>query len=421
MTIMAYVGRVSDCGLDLLGVHDVARDRDRLPVLMPMYLGARLLVGGVLMIAIVLLGLFAFPQPEGAIMAALAFTLGPIALGTRWVHLGLEQTRNVSIARATAEVLTALLIIATVHGTGDAARVPVAQIIGESVGAFLLLRALPSVSVSLRELFRVDVVRTIYRRSWPLVLNALLGLVLFNSDFVFLRLYRDSATVGHYAVAYTLISFVVNLGNSYTLTLLPAVTRLRDDRPAERRLYHNALAQVFAVGLPIAIGGCLVAHLMIPLFFGEAYRSAVLPLQILVWSLPVALTRHVVQGLMIAHGRQKQMLQTSSWAAASNLALNASLIPILGMAGAAVVTVLTEVIRTLPMLRILHTEGLTIAPPSRFWRTLLAGATMAAVVALGRFDNMWLLVATGAVVYALTLYMFGGIRLRGRALPELSV
>jgi hypothetical protein len=73
------------------------------------------------------------------------------------------------------------------------------------------------------------------------------------------------------------------------------------------------------------------------------------------------------------------------------------------------------------MLRILHTEGLTIAPPSRFWRTLLAGATMAAVVALGRFDNMWLLVATGAVVYALTLYMFGGIRLRGRALPELSV
>jgi Na+-driven multidrug efflux pump len=147
----------------------------------------------------------------------------------------------------------------------------------------------------------------------------------------------------------------------------------------------------------------------------------VLPLQILVWSLPVALTRHVVQGLMIAHGRQKQMLQTSSWAAASNLALNASLIPILGMAGAAVVTVLTEVIRTLPMLRILHTEGLTIAPPSRFWRTLLAGATMAAVVALGRFDNMWLLVATGAVVYALTLYMFGGIRLRGRALPELSV
>lgn len=421
MTIMAYVGRVSDCGLDLLGVHDVARDRDRLPVLMPMYLGARLLVGGVLVIVIVLLGLFVLPQPDGAIIAAMAFSLPAIALGTRWVHLGLEQTGNVSIARATTEVLTALLIVATVRGTGDASRVPIAQIVGEGVGAFILLRLLPSTSTTFRQLFQLSAVKEIYTRSWPLVLNALLGLVLFNSDFIFLRVFRDSATVGHYAVAYTLIGFVVNLGNSYTLTLLPAITRLRDDREGERRLYHNALAQVFAVGLPIAIGGCLIAHLMIPFVFGEAYRSAILPLQILIWSLPIALTRHVVQGIMIAHGRQKQMLRTSAWAAGSNLLLNVSLIPVLGMTGAAIVTVVTEAIRTIPMLRILHIDGLPMASLHRFWRTLAAGGSMAAIVTLSRFDTLWLVVATGAVVYLVALYLLGGIRLRGRALPELSV
>ena len=418
---MTYVGRLSDLGLDMLGVHDVAHDRDQLPTLIPQYLGARLLVAGFLIATIVAAGLFVMPQPEGAVLAAMCFVLAPIALGTKWVHLGLERPGLAAAARSTQEILAALLLVATVNGPADLGRVPVAQIIGEAVGAYILLQALPRTRVSLREILSLDVVRTLYRRSWPLVLSSLLGLVIFNSDFFFLRFFRDSATVGTYAVAYLLTGFCVNLGHSYSMSLLPAITRLKSDRDAERTLYHNALAQVFAGSFPVAVGGCLVATQLIPVVFGPQYAAAAVPLQILIWSIPIALTRHVAQTVMVAHAEQKRMLAHAATAAGTNVALNLMLIPVWGMRGAAAVTVLTETIRVVPMLRDLQRAGLPMAPAARFVRVAAAGGIMALVLALCGFRNLWLAVATGALVYPVALYFFGGIRLRGATSPELSV
>ena len=197
-------------------------------------------------------------------------------------------------------------------------RVPLAQILGELLAAFLLMRVLPAVGFSARGFFRPAVILTLYRRAWPLVLNALLGLVIFNSDSFFLRIYRDSATLGYYAAAYALVSFMLNVGRSYQMTLMPAVSRSMDNPESERVLYHSATAQVFAGVFPVALGGSLVAPRLIPWVFGPAYPS-VLPLQILLWALPVALFRNVSQGVMIAHGRQDQMLRTSTLAAISNI------------------------------------------------------------------------------------------------------
>ena len=421
LAVMTYVGRLSDLGLDMLGVHDVAHDRDQLPTLIPRYLGARLLVATFLIATIVVAGLFVMPQPEGAILASMCFVLAPIALGTKWVHLGLEQPGFAAAARSTQEILAALLIVAVVNGPADLARVPVAQIIGEGVGAYILMRALPRTRVSLREMLSVEVVRTLYRRSWPLVLSSLLGLVIFNSDFFFLRFFRDSATVGTYATAYLLIGFCINLGHSYSMSLLPAITKLKGDPGAELKLYHNALAQVFAGSFPVAVGGCLVASQLIPVVFGAQYAPASAALQILIWSIPIALTRHVAQTVMVAHEGQKRMLAHAATAAGTNVALNLMLIPLWGMRGAATVTVLTEAVRVIPMLVDLKRSGLPMAPPARFVRVLAAGGVMALTLALCGFRNLWLAIATGAVAYPLALYFFGGIRLRGAASPELSV
>jgi O-antigen/teichoic acid export membrane protein len=164
-----------------------------------------------------------------------------------------------------------------------------------------------------------------------------------------------------------------------------------------------------------------VASQLIPIVFGPQYSAAAEPLQILIWSIPIALTRHVAQTVMVAHAGQKRMLAHAATAAATNVALNLMLIPVWGMRGAATVTVLTEAVRVVPMLRDLQRDGLPMAPPARFVRVAAAGGVMALVLALCGFRNLWLSVATGAVVYPVALYLFGGIRLRRATSPELSV
>jgi len=123
----------------------------------------------------------------------------------------------------------------------------------------------------------------------------------------------------------------------------------------------------------------------------------------------------------VAHERQKRMLAHAATAATTNVALNLALIPIWGMRGAAAVTVLTEAVRLVPMLRDLQRNGLPMAPPARFARVAAAGGIMAITLALCGFSNLWLAVATGALVYPVALYFLGGIRLRSATSLELSV
>jgi O-antigen/teichoic acid export membrane protein len=419
-TVMVYVGRLADCGVDLLGVRDVAHEPAQLPGLVPRYLGARLFLSVPLAIVTAGVGWLVFTPAEGAVLMLYASTLLPIALGTRWVHIGLGRPGVVSIARGATEGLAALLIVALVHTPDDVGRVPLAVLAGETLGAVLLFRALPNATVLLRLVLRFEVVASLYRRSWPLVLHALLGLLIMNSDFFVLRLYNDSATVGHYAAAYALVSFFINLGHSYQMSLLPVVTRMAGDPAQQARLCQTASAQVLTITFPLALGGCLLADRLLPAVFGTGYLSSVSVLQVLIWSIPVAVTRNVVQSLLIARGRQDLMLQTSAWAAASNIGLNLLVIPTWGMIGAATVTLATEVVRLGPMLAFSRESAVPLLSLKRCRRPLLAGCVMGVVVAASAMPAVPS-VLVGTLVYICTLWLSGGLRFRRGALPELVV
>ncbi|MES2179269.1 MAG: polysaccharide biosynthesis C-terminal domain-containing protein [Gemmatimonadota bacterium] len=420
-TILGYLGRIVDGGVDLLGISDVAAAPQHLPELLRRYSLARLLIAVCLTVLLTLVCLIFLPEPDAAIVAAFAFMLPALALGTKWAHLGLEHAGSVSIARLSAELLSALLITVLIRDAGALDSVPTILIAAESLAAFLLMRSLPAVTVTLRELFRSDEVLLLYRRSWPLVLNALMGLVIFNSDFLFLRVVRDSASVGYYAAAYAMVSFFMNMGYTYQLMLLPVLTRVRSDAAAECGLYHASLAQVFAVILPIVIGGSILAAQIISLVFGHTYVASVLPLRILLWAMFISLVRNVAQSVLLSRGRQDRMLRYALGAGLVNLALNSVLIPRWGMSAAATVTVATEAARTAPMLVFLRASGMSIPSMTRFWRALLAGCVMALVLRLSGVTVLWAAIPLGAVAYVLVLFLTRGIRIRRGALPELTV
>ena len=419
--ILLYLTALGDFGVEVLGITDLASGAASLPRILPSLLGARFIMAAVLILLVSVAGLFLMPQPEGALTAAYAFTLGTAALSTHWVHLGLERSGRVGLLRVVAEALTAVLLLVLVRGPADVGSAPVAQLVGQGAGVVLLLRAVPGGLSRLRVAIDPAIVRNYLRRGWPIVAHALLGLAIFNSDLFFLRLFRDSAVVGYYAVAYTLVSFFLNLGVSYAMGLLPVLSRLRELPGDERRLHDSAMAHVFAGAIPVAVGACLLADQGIALLFGAGYAPSALPLAILVWSIPLALIRNVSQCVLIARGRQGDMLRTVAWAAVVNLAGNAALIPRWGMVGAAVATLLAESVRTVLALGYSRTAGLPLPTLGRFWRTLLAGLLMGAVLMTGVLTSLWIALPVGAAVYLGGLAALGGIRFRRGELPYLAV
>jgi O-antigen/teichoic acid export membrane protein len=256
--------------------------------------------------------------------------------------------------------------------------------------------------------------------SW-LAANAIVGLLIYNSDLIFLRIFRTPQEVGRYAAAYTLISFLLNLGVTYGQSLLPTFTRLKPDPAEQRSLYHAAMAHVYAGAMPLAVGGSLVAGGLLLLVFGPQFVTAATALIILLWSIPVAFFRNVPQTALVAAGRQEWVFRFTLISAVLNLALNLAVIPRWGMLGAALATLGTEIVRTAITLRGAVQAGFPLPSPARFWRASVATVAMTAALLLVRPGPVVASILLGALTYGAVLILAGGIRLRRGMLPELTL
>ena len=420
MAVTLYLSRVADGGMEFIGmgIQMIAEEPERRDALVPSVLTVRLLAAS---LCVLVLGALAplLPSPDGRVLVLYGLTLLAVAIGTRWVYLGLQLPWPVAVARTAGEVLAVVLLLLFVHGAGDVTRAPLAQLTGDGVAALLLLRGL--LRRGWRLPGRVDwpMVRPVFRRAAPLVASALLGLLIYNADLVMLRFLRDAVAVGYYAAAYALISFLLNLGSAYTQSLLPELAR-PGEAEARQRLYQTGMAQVLAVSAPIAVGGCYLAAPIIGLVFGAEYAASTAPLQLLLWSIPLGLARSVGTTSLVVSGSRSAIFWLTAAAALLNIVLNLLLIPPLGIAGAAVATLITEGVRLLLTLYAAHRSGFGLLRAVRVGRIVLAAGVMGGVLVMAG-PSLWLGVPLGAVTYGLALLLLGGLSLRGPEAPGLTV
>lgn len=402
--VMLYLARVADFGMEFfgLGVREIAEDHARVETVAPALLGMRLLISGAIVLALAAL-VPVLPRPDGAVLALYGLTMLAVGGGTRWIHIGLQRTRLVALSRTMGELAVLALVLSLVHGRADLARAPLAQFAGDALAAFLLFAALRRWGYHVPIRFDWSVVRPTVLRALPLVGSALLGLVIYNSDLILLRFFRDTASVGWYAAGYLLVSFLLNLGGAYSQSLTPALTRSWE----RTRLYHTSALQVALLSVPLAVGASFVAGQVVGTVFGARYAPAGTALAILIWSIPFSLAREVATAALVVGGGQRLVFRLTAWSAVFNLALNFALIPHWGLRGAALATVITEVVRASASLYEARTVGYPLPPLRILWRPAAAAAAMAALLVALPGMHLWLAVPAGAAAYAVALLALG--------------
>lgn len=419
--INLYLAKIADFAVEWVGSREIARNPGGLNRLASAITTSRLVLALVLAGFSILLVQLLMPEPDRSVMSLYFLTVIPIAASTRWIHIGLEDTRPVGLARVLGELLGLAIVLVVMQKTAALWVPPVAQIASESLIALLLVTMLRQRGYRFGLTWNIKAAIPVFRAGWPLLVHMLLGLFIYNSDLIFLRVFRDTEVVGYYAAAYTLISLLSNLGMSYGMSLLPAMARQGSGTDSERALYHTGLAQVFAVCLPLSIGGFLLAGPVIAVAFGNEYQDSVPALQFLIWAIPLSVLRNVPWAALISRERQDLLLKAIVVAVFVNILLNTLLIPVYGMQGAALATVVTESVVGLVMLGYAGKQGLPFVSARRLWRPVIAGILMAVALVLTVGDNLFAGLTVGVLTYILVLSLLGGIRFAKGRLPVLNV
>jgi len=214
--------------------------------------------------------------------------------------------------------------------------------LGVAVSTVVFRRAFPD--VSLRGLLRASPGRGLLAFSLPQGLTDLLNLLLGRVDVIMIAAFfpRRPELVAVYAIASMLAGTVKKVRLAFDTSLSPVLARLleRDARLELTRVYQRTGTWVWLVYALVGGGLCLGAPLALRLAGAEFVEDwGVVPL--LVLGRLVNAAGGPAQTALLMSGRSRLELGNNLLTNLANVALNAALIPLWGVYGAAVATSLS--------------------------------------------------------------------------------
>lgn len=190
---------------------------------------------------------------------------------------------------------------------------------------------------------RAESVRLL-KGSWPLFLADLARQVNLRGDVVLIQALLGSAALGIYSAAARLSEILYFLPVVLMTAVFPGLLALRRD-PASKELYTTSVnrwfSRAFWAGAVAATIIYFLGPWVIVVLFGARYEDAGQVLQIHVLALPFVFMGAVLSKWLVAEHLLRFELIRNTAGALANIGLNLMLLPSLGIAGAAIASVIS--------------------------------------------------------------------------------
>jgi O-antigen/teichoic acid export membrane protein len=196
--------------------------------------------------------------------------------------------------------------------------------------------------------FRIDTAKKLLKDSWPLMLSGLVVSVYMKIDQVMIKEMLDVEAVGQYAAAVRLSEAWYFIPMAITSSLFPAIIKSRNISheiyiKRLRNLYTLMVWLAISVALPMTfLSGWLTINL-----YGEAYRQAADVLVIHIWAGVFLFIGVAYSNYLVAENLVFKSLYRSAVGALTSVTFNILFIPIYGVIGAAISTLLAQIIANL--------------------------------------------------------------------------
>jgi O-antigen/teichoic acid export membrane protein len=427
ITVIGFAEIFTNFGLNLYTTREVARRPGEAPAFLVQTAALRLALW---LAALPGLGLFAlFRQLTGAplaqdtlfAIALLAFALVPSNINaalTSIFHAFEDMVYPAGVSIVSTVLKVSLGALALLLGYGFVGLAAVA--IGVNWATLVCLGAgLASLGVRPAWSLQAKSLRFMAGSSLPFMLNHLLQTVFFKIDVLLLDQLKGPLVVGWYSAAYKWVDALLIIPGTFVMALFPALSRHgTSDREALRSMYIVALRWLVSLALPLAMATTFLAEALVGLLAGPSYLPAgAIALQVMIWFLPLSFINGLTQYVLLAIDRQHWITPSFAVAVTFNVLANLWAIPEYGYVGAAVVTIISEVVLLVPFMFGLRDLG---APPllALVWRPALATSLMGGVLAAadGAGIQPALGAAAGAAIYLICLVRLGGVTDGDRAI-----
>ncbi len=342
-TLVVWFGLIADSGTEVLNIRDISRRPDHFKRLAEPVLGLRLLLSAGAMLLLVGASFVASDRDSDRyVLWLFALVLPMLAFNLRWMVLGVQGAKAVAVGNVAGRVLLMVGVLLVVWNVHDTLRVPLLSAGAELIYAVVVLLAVTRRFGLIRPRINVEAWRNTLKHSLPLMVNQIARATVYSFDILLVAVLLGREDVGFYGAA---IKPVLFLSGALGLFYISFLTSYSTASPAHAgQLFRRTVVVSSAAAGLVAVGVAALSPIIVTLFYGHAYDDAALPLAVLAFSVPVLAMAGAYGTALIAGHQQVVLMRNNAVGAIFNVLANFAVIPVAGIAGAAAVTVASEVL-----------------------------------------------------------------------------
>jgi len=179
----------------------------------------------------------------------------------------------------------------------------------------------------------------------PFSITVIIGGIFFNVDLVMISAIKDDVNVGWYKAAVSIALVVSTAAIAFTDAIFPLMSKLFvSAKNVLKMTVEKSTKYLLIVSLPTSVGIFSLSEKFVTIIFGHEFLAASLSLKILSIYLPFRVISHVTGWTLASIDKEPLRTMSASATLGINIILNFSLIPLIGIEGAALSTLISQII-----------------------------------------------------------------------------
>lgn len=190
--------------------------------------------------------------------------------------------------------------------------------------------------------------KNLLSKSYHFILPGLMVAIYGYTDKIMLKHMISDTEIGLYSTAVALCNIWCFVLSAIIDSMYPAIMQTySEDKEKYLRLNRSLYCIIFYISVFVAVLFQIFSPLIIRRLYGEEYMGAVNPLRIITWYTAFSYLGVARNAWIVCENKQRYLKHIYFSAAISNVILNIIFIPIWGASGAAVASLLAQIITTL--------------------------------------------------------------------------
>jgi O-antigen/teichoic acid export membrane protein len=337
-----------------------------------------------------------------------ALTLFPFAVLLEFVFQGREEMGYVGVERIIQYGVYLVILLAFLKGPSDIMVVPLAFVIGYVIAAAFLIVIFIKKYKSFKFRFSISGWRVILQASLPVGLAIIFNQVTISLPPIVLGIFKTDYEVGIFSAGYKIVFMLLIIERVFYYVFFPMLSKQYKQNPEKLVTSLNFLTRfLFALTIPLTLGGLILAEPIIELIYGSAFLDAVSVLRILLVYFMIVPVNTIFGYGLIAIDQERRFFKVITITAF----VSTVLIIILGIRfsvyGAAVALLVSESISIVLMNQALK-NTVRFGSSKYIVKPLFASLLMAALLYVLRGWHLVVLVIMGICLYLIALYLIRG-------------